>query len=183
MLPIAARAAGSEVDVVDWLLFAVQWLHVIAAITWFGSVIYADFILIPALLTLSPAEQRRAGAAVGDQGSTVIKGAAIAVIVFGILRGTVYGPIKSLDALTTAYGMTWLVALVLALFTFYWGVKVLGGAIGRLDTIDESRATLPDGTVSPEMAAAIADIRRKGMLELVFFLAIFSCMILMRFGL
>jgi uncharacterized membrane protein len=45
----------------DWLLFAVQWLHVITAITWFGAVIYNDFILIPALTTLPPREQKSAG--------------------------------------------------------------------------------------------------------------------------
>jgi hypothetical protein len=63
----------------------------------------------------------------------VIIGAASAVIVLGILRGTVFGQIKTLDALTTTYGLTWLVALVLALFTFYWGYRVIGAALARFE--------------------------------------------------
>jgi uncharacterized membrane protein len=166
----------------DWVLFAVQWLHVITAITWFGAVIYNDFILIPALTTLPPREQRSAGGAIGRQAEKVILGAASAVIVLGILRGTVFGQIKSVDALTTTYGLTWLVALVLALFTFYWGYRVLGAALARFTAFDLDQATLPDGSANPVLTGMIADIKRKSQFELLLFLAIFTCMILMRFG-
>jgi len=166
----------------DWLLFAVQSLHVITAITWFGAVIYNDFILIPALTTLPPKEQRSAGSAIGTQAERVIVGAAASVIVLGILRGTVFGQIKSLDALTTTYGLTWLVALVLALFTFSWGCKVIGAALARFNAFDLGQATLPDGSANPVMVGLIADIKRKSQFELLLFLAIFTCMILMRFG-
>ena len=44
----------------DWLQVVVQWLHVLGGITWFGTVIYGDFILIPALMTLTPDIQRAA---------------------------------------------------------------------------------------------------------------------------
>jgi uncharacterized membrane protein len=167
----------------DWLQFAVQWLHVLAAITWFGSVIYTDFILIPAITTLPPREQRSAGAAIGRQAFRVIMGAATAVIVLGILRGTVFGPIKSLDVLTSAYGLTFLLALVLSLITWFWGARVIGGALERFNAFDLDEAVLPDGRMNPVLAGLIADIKRKTVAELGFFLAIFTCMILMRFGL
>ena len=167
----------------DWLQFAVQWLHVLAAITWFGAVIYTDFILIPAITTLPPREQRMAGAAIGRQSVRVIMGAATAVIVLGILRGTVFGQIKSFEALTTAYGLTWLVALVLSLVTYYWGLRVITPAVERFNAFDLEQATLPDGSPNPAMLALIADIKRKTLTELLFFFAIFTCMILMRFGL
>jgi uncharacterized membrane protein len=167
---------------VDWAMFAVQWLHVLAAITWFGAVIYTDFILIPAITTLPAREQRTAGSAIGNQSAKVIIGAAAATIVLGILRGTVFGSIRSLDALTTTYGLTWLVALVVSIFTFFWGLKVIVGALERFNAFDVDQATLADGTPNPVMVGLIADIKRKSQIELLFFLTIFTCMILMRFG-
>jgi hypothetical protein len=40
-----------------------------------------------------------------------------------------------------------------------------------------------DGTPSPGLAAAVGQVKRVAILELGFFLVIFTCMILMRFGL
>jgi uncharacterized membrane protein len=168
---------------VDWLVFAVQWLHVLTAVTWFGAIIYADFILIPALTTLPIDQQRAAGGAVGARAQKVILPAAIAVIVLGVLRGTVFGSIKTADTLFgTAYGITWLVALVLALVTAYWGARVVGGAVDKISAFDPARTVLADGQPNPEFTALVDDVKRKGLIELVLFLAIFTCMILMRFG-
>lgn len=168
----------------DWFQFAIQWLHVIGGITWFGSVIYVDLILIPGIQRLPLAEQRSAGEAIGEQGSKVIIPVAAATIILGILRGTVFGPIRSVDVLVgTAYGITWLVALVLALLTFWWGLKVIGGAIGRLNAFPVDQVNMPDGRPNPAFTAIVDDIKRKSGLELLFFLAIFTAMILMRFGL
>ena len=166
----------------DWLQFGVQWLHVLAGITWFGAVIYNDFILIPGLMKLPVDQQRAAGEAVGAQATKVIVPAAIAVIVLGIIRGTVFGPIRSVDALFgTAYGLTWLVALAVACLTFYWGYWVIGAAIQRFSALDPALAVTADGRETPEYAALVADIKRKGMIELVFFVVILTCMVLMRF--
>jgi uncharacterized membrane protein len=167
---------------VDWGVFVVQWLHVIAAITWFGAVIYTDFILIPAITTLPPREQRTAGTAIGNQSTKVIIGAAAAVIVLGFLRGTVWGRIHSLDALATPYGLAWLLALVLSLVAFYWGLRVITAALVRFNAFDLDQAVLADGRQNPVMLELIADIKRKSQLELLFFLVIFTCMIFMRFN-
>jgi hypothetical protein len=99
------------------------------------------------------------------------------------MRGTVFGPIKSLEVLGTTYGITWLVALVAAIATLYWGLRVLTPAIDKLNAIPDSETTQADGTMSPRLAAIIDDIQRKGVLELIGFFVIFTCMILMRFGL
>jgi uncharacterized membrane protein len=167
---------------VDWVLFVVQWLHVLAGITWFGAVLYSDFVVIPAILTLSPREQRSVGGAIGAQAVKVIPGVAIAVIVLGILRGTVWGPIKSFDALTTNYGLTWLAALILAIGTFAFAKLVIETSIERLNAFDIDQATLPDGSANPAFAAAVAAVKRNTLVELVGFFLIFTCMILMRFG-
>jgi uncharacterized membrane protein len=165
-------------DSVDWLQVGVQWLHVLAGITWFGAVIYADFILIPALMTLAPDVQRAAGGAIGARAVKVIPGTAIAVIVLG----TVWGRIHSLDALTTTYGILWLLALVLAVVTFAWAKVVIEPGIARINLIDPATATVPDGSVSPEMAAAVNSVKQATLIELGLFVVIFTCMILMRFG-
>jgi uncharacterized membrane protein len=167
---------------VDWLQVIVQWLHVLAGITWFGAVIYGDFILIPAIMTLAPDVQRAAGGAVGARASRIIPGVAIAVIVLGFLRGTVWGRIHDVNSLMTTYGYLWLTGLVLAIATFAFGKLVLEPAIGRLNAIDPANATLADGRPNPELVAAADALKRLGLIELVLFLVIFTCMILMRFN-
>jgi uncharacterized membrane protein len=167
----------------DWLQFAVQWLHVFGGVFWFGSVLYVDFILIPGLQTLAPGKAREAGAAVGARAEKVILPVASLTIVLGVIRGTVFGPIKNLDDLGTTYGITWLVALVAAIATLYWGLRVIVPAVDKLNAVPDSEATHADGTMSPRLAAIIDDIKRKVGLELIGFFIIFTCMILMRFGL
>jgi uncharacterized membrane protein len=167
---------------VDWLQVIVQWLHVLAGITWFGAVIYGDFILIPAIMTLTPDVQRAAGGAIGARAAKIIPGVAIGVIVLGFLRGTVWGRIHDVPTLMTTYGYLWLTGLVLAIATFAFGKLVLEPAIGRLNAIDPANATLPDGRPNPELVAAADDLKRLGLIELVLFLVIFTCMILMRFN-
>jgi uncharacterized membrane protein len=167
---------------VDWAQFIVQWLHVILAITWFGAVIYNDFILIPAITTLPYREQRSAGSAIGNQAAKVITGASAGVIVLGILRGTVFGRIHALNDLSTPYGVAWTLALVVAVVTFFWGVRVIVGALERFNAFDLDQAVMADGSQNPVMVALIADIRRKSLIELGFFFVIFTCMIYMRFN-
>ena len=166
----------------DWLQFIVQWLHVFLGIFWFGAVLYGDFILIPAVTTLPLNTQREIGAAIGPRAERVILPVAGLAILLGIVRGTVFGPIKSLDALTNAYGLTWLVALIAAAATFYWGLRVIVPAIRRLNAISPQDAVGPDGAPSATFAAAIDQVKRVTLLELLGFFVIFTCMILMRFG-
>lgn len=74
-------------------------------------------------------------------------------------------------------------ALIVSIATFYWGYRVIGAALDRLQAFDLSRVALPDGSRNPEFTGLIADIRRKSGIELLLFLVICTCMILMRFGL
>jgi len=165
---------------VNWLAFVVQWLHVLLAILWFGNSLSLATITIPALNRLPLVRQQEVGALLGQQGMKVIDVVAPAVILLGIVRGTVFGPIRDADALFgTAYGITWLVALVLAIATFIWGRFVIVPA-----TLSLTRAPVnADGSPTPELEAALDRAKRVTVLELVGFLAIFTCMILMRFNL
>jgi uncharacterized membrane protein len=168
---------------VDWLQFVVQWLHVLMGITWFGSAITFNFIVLPAMGKLPLDRQREFAQPLGERSDYVLVRAAMAVIALGILRGTVFGPIKSVDMLTSSYGLTWLLGLVAATLTFLWGTRVLAASIARMNAITPEQAFNPDGSMSPAFATAFGVVKRNGMLEFVGFIAIFTCMILMRFGL
>ncbi|HEY3335397.1 MAG TPA: hypothetical protein VGK16_09215 [Candidatus Limnocylindrales bacterium] len=166
----------------DWPTFIAQWLHVLLGITWFGSAITGNIVFIPALMKLPLDRQREVGGSYGEQASKVIPIAAMGVILLGIIRGTVFGQIKSLDALTTTYGLTWLVALIAASATFAWGKWAIEPAIARMNAIPASEAFQPDGAPSLAMTRAVDAVKRVAALELLGFFVVFTCMILMRFG-
>jgi uncharacterized membrane protein len=163
----------------DWLQFGVQWLHVLLGIFWFGNAIVVAAILIPAISTLPIPTQRQVGGRYADIAERTFKVVAPAVIVLGIVRGTLFGPIRSLDTLTTTYGVTWLVALVAAIATFLWGLYVIGGAAQVMN----AAPLAADGGPTPELERATARVKRVAVLELFGFIVVFTCMILMRFGL
>ena len=166
----------------DWLQFVAQWLHVILGILWFGTTLAMNIIILPAMMKMPLDRQREFGGAMSEVAGRIMPKAAMAVIALGFLRGTVFGQIKSLDALTTTYGLTWLAGLIAATATFMWGIRVLEPALHRLNAIPVSEAFLPSGAPSPAMSAAVANIKRVGGLELIGFIVVFTCMILMRFG-
>jgi uncharacterized membrane protein len=165
---------------VDWLVFAVQWLHILFAILWFGNSLTLATITIPALNRLPLITQQQIGAELGKQGVRVIDFVAPTVIVLGLLRGTVFGQIRDVGALFgTTYGLTFLLALIVATATFLWGRFVI---VPSTQVLAKAPVN-PDGTPTAELDAALARAKRVTVLELLGFLVIFTCMILMRFGL
>ena len=163
----------------NWLTFLVQWLHVLLGIVWFGYSLALAIFFIPAVSRLSIPTQRQIGAALGERATPIIDVIAPAILVLGFIRGTFLGPIKSVDdAFTTAYGITWLVAIAAIVAVFLWGRFVIIGAVNRLATAPLTA----DGGPTPELEAALADAKRVTILELLGFFVIFTCMILMRFG-
>lgn len=164
----------------DWVVFGAQWLHILFGILWFGNTLALATITIPAINRLPILAQREIGSHLNTQGQRVIEIVAPSVIVLGFVRGTFLGPIKSLDALFgTEYGITWLVALIAAVLTYLWGRFVISGGVHAM----ELAAINPDGTPTPELEAATDRAKVLVSLELFGFLVIFTCMILMRFGL
>jgi uncharacterized membrane protein len=164
----------------DWVTFSVQWLHVLLGIVWFGYSLALAIFFIPAISRLSIPTQRQIGAALGERAKPIIDVVAPAILVLGIIRGTVLGPIRSVeDAVTTAYGITWLVAIVMIVAVFFWGRIVIIGAVNRL----AATPLTADGGATPELESALARAKLVTVLELVGFFIIFTCMILMRFGL
>jgi uncharacterized membrane protein len=163
----------------DWVVFGAQWLHILLGILWFGNSLALATITIPAINRLPILAQREIGSHLNSRGQRVFEIVAPAVIVLGFIRGTFLGPIKDLDALGTTYGLTWLVALVAAVLTYLWGRFAIGGGIRAMELAPINS----DGTASPELEAATDRVKIIASLELIGFLVIFTCMILMRFGL
>jgi hypothetical protein len=158
----------------------VQWLHVLLGIVWFGYSLALAIFFIPVVSRLPITTQRQIGAGLGAHASPIIDVVAPTIIVLGIVRGTLLGPIDSFaDVFTTAYGITWLVALLAAIATYLWGRFVIIKAVERMN----SAPLTAEGGPTPELDAALARAKQVTVLELGGFLVIFTCMILMRFGL
>jgi putative copper export protein len=156
---------------VNWLQFGVQWLHVLLGILWFGYALSMHFLISPPLMKLPEAQQRDAFFRLGEIGPRVFPIVAGLVILLGIVRGTVFGPIQSLDALFgTAYGWTWLVALITTVALVVNGARNVG----------PTTVALKD---TPDFAGTVARLQRYSTIDIGLFLVVFSCMILMRFGL
>jgi uncharacterized membrane protein len=166
-----------------WGLILIQWLHVLLGIFWFGSTLYLDVVVIPAVMTLPLEQQRSISKPLTRLGERVIIPAAILVIILGLASGTIFGPVRSLDFLFgTAYGLTFLIAGLSALATLAWSQLVLIRAARRLDTFPLAEVMKSGGTVARAFASQVQRVKRFALLELFGFFIIFTCMILMRFG-
>ena len=156
-----------------WLII-VQWLHVFLGVLWFGSTLYINLIFIPAVMPLPREKQQEIAARISPLTTRVLRPTAFLVIALGFIRGTFLGPLKSVEAaVSTPYGVTWLVALLgaLALETFI--EVVFDPNVRRLNTAKDDA----------EYAATLQRVKVFAVLELAGFFAIFTCMILMRFAL
>lgn len=163
----------------NWVTFSVQWLHVLLGIVWFGYSLALAVFFIPAISRLPITTQREVGAALGERAKPIIDVVAPAILVLGFIRGTFLGPIKSVEAaFTTAYGITWLVAIVMIVAVFLWGRIVIIGAVNQL----AAAPLTVDGGPTPELDAALSRAKLVTVLELLGFFVIFTSMILMRFG-
>jgi uncharacterized membrane protein len=164
----------------DWGAVGVQWLHIFFGTFWFGGTLYANFVMIPAIATLSMDRQRPIIEAIATQANRIIPLMAGAAIVLGFVRGTVFGDIKDLNGLSTTYGIEWLVGLIAAVATFAWGQWVLGPAAARF--MAQSAPDPTTGQPPADAAARLARLKTIALLELLGFLVIFTTMILMHFA-
>ncbi len=153
-------------------------------IFWFGSTLYVDFVVIPAVMTLPLEQQRTVSKPLTLFSDRMLIPAAILVILLGLLRGTIFGPVRSLGFLFgTAYGITFLIAFLAALATLSWGHFVLGRAARHPETFQLTEVMKSAGAVAFAFAAQMKRVKLLALLELFGFFVIFTCMILMRFGL
>ncbi len=154
------------------LTLLVQWLHVAAAIVWVGGQVVAGYLLPRAMLDKPTPAARAIYDPFIKMLRPVMIGSGITVMLAGILRGTLFGPVRSLSAaFGTSYGLTWIAALVLTMF--------LAGQSGRW------YGKLPELIWNGDLKQpeAEARINRHGLISLLAFSGILVCMVLLRFGL
>ncbi len=137
-------------------------------ITWFGYAITMYFLVSPALAELPESQGRITSFTPRPDRSRVFPIVSVLVILLGILRGTVFGRIQSLDALTTTYGIIWLIALFGTLALIANGARNIGPQFEGLKD-------------APDYLAAVQRLRAFSRIDLVLFALVFTCMILMRF--
>lgn len=124
-----------------WFLVVLRWIHVLAMTFWFGSAIFATVVgglpVVQAALEGNEKTNR-----IVPRLFVVFPIAILIGVVSGVLLGTVFGPIKSLDVLLgTAYGRTFFAALLFGLVALVsgpagppmeWKRKLLDMRLGEL---------------------------------------------------
>lgn len=145
-------------------------LHVLFAIFWFGSVLFMDFVVIPAMQAMPREAQSLFLRSITPRLSRALTLAGALTILLGIAVGLVKGVVGQLD---TSYGRNWLAALVIGLLIYLWGLRVVAPAAEKLNMLS---------TDSPDFAAQSNRVKMCVMLELAGFLVIFVLMMRMRFG-
>jgi len=126
-----------EFSLVLPLLLVIQWLHILAGITWFGGYLVLDVVLWPTLLRLPVKQAKMTSDLIGKFAGPVMATSGTLVVLLGIIRGTVLGPITSFSFLFgSSYGITWLVALVVSVILIIWGAgwhdRVIGSVWGEM---------------------------------------------------
>jgi uncharacterized membrane protein len=167
-----------------WGLIVIQWLHVLLGIFWFGGSLYLNFMVVPVVLSLPLGQQREVAIPLGARSNQVLPLVAILVILLGILRGTVWGPVQSFTFLFgTAYGVTFLTSLLVASAVELWGHFVAGKAAAQLNTFPLAEVMKPESVTAIAFNTHVQRVKLFVLVELLGFFIIFTCMILMRFGL
>ena len=112
-----------------WVLSVLLYVHVLGAIFWFGSGLTLQLVFIPALGTMPYEAQHPWLQALSGNYSRIIGPVGGLTILFGILRGAFAGVFGSLN---TPYGITFVVAFVLAIPVIIVGARFIGPTSEKL---------------------------------------------------
>lgn len=136
---------------------------------WLGGNGLLYLAVYPMLLKLPALEAQRFAALLPRYVGLIIGASFPLVVVLGIVLGTVFGPIRSVDALVSPYGVTWLAALVLVV-----GVGVWGDRSNRVfEAFWEGQKV---------KATAQSYLRTHAIVEMIGLGVILACIVLMHFG-
>ena len=120
-------------DVLDWILVAIRWMHALAAVAWVGGSIFY-------LMVLRPALQRSGGleSGAGESVAVEFRGLVNTAIAVLLISGVVLALSRLTDdAATMPYVAVLVAKIALALYMFY-AVRFL------------QRRTLPEAGASPQ---------------------------------
>ncbi|MUV37664.1 hypothetical protein JNUCC1_01470 [Lentibacillus sp. JNUCC-1] len=152
-------------------------LHILLAIAWVGGVLFVGWGVFPAVRKLAYREQQRVLYLVMKHAHLLLTLAGAAVIVTGILLGTVFGPLKQWDDIIgTAYGHIWAAALLTAIFTLLWGVSIGFRHAMRILKNDQLWIDADQGVKSPLIKGLIS-IALFESVEVVGFIVLIGLMV------
>lgn len=158
-----------------WGTYVLEWVHILLAIFWFGSALYANLILAPAMMRVGPGTRSELFAAMSGPVSVAFTWVGYLTVTAGLIRGTVFGRVQTVDVLFgTRYGVVWLIAFAVGLFLALWSHLVLVPMARQL------------GTPRPAAAADAVVVARPNpipvIVEMVGFFVLFTLMIVLKFS-
>ncbi len=158
-----------------WGSFVIEWVHILLGIFWFGSALYANFILAPTMMRLDQGTRRELFGALFGRASVVMTWVGYLTVAAGFIRGTVFGRIQSVDILLgSRYGIVWLIALAVGLFLALWSHLVLARSAQLLIAMPQPVASGPVVPPRPDPMPRVV--------EMVGFFVLFTLMIVLKFS-
>jgi len=152
-----------------WVLSVLLFVHVLGAIFWFGSGLTLQIVFIPSLTNMPYEAQHPWLQALSGNYSRIIGPVGGLTILFGILRGAFAGVFGSLN---TPYGITFVVAFVLAIPVIIVGARFIGPTAEKM-----AKAANRD-----EVLALAKQIARYGRIESGGMVVMLALMVAMHAG-
>jgi uncharacterized membrane protein len=157
-------------------LLVVQLIHILGGVIWLGGSIFMNFVVFPAILAQPWDRQRDLFRRVILGPERLMVWAALATAIMGIVRGTIYGPVRSIEALGTQFGIVWIAAVLITAAVFVVGARVTSPAARTLLDDDSVWSPSAQGPPSDSRAPAIDRVRFGFRLELIGILAVLVLM-------
>src|ERR1700694_1759050 len=117
------------------LLIAVQWLHVLGGIFWFGSTLTNHVVVVPSIKAQPPESQKAWLRSYSSRYGQMIAAVGGTTILLGIIRGLVGGVWSVLES---AYGLTWVASLLLGIGLAFFGARLTGPTVARLASAEHA---------------------------------------------
>jgi hypothetical protein len=160
-------------------LALVQFLHVLGGAAWLGASVFATLVLLPFVLGQPIERQRDLVRTVILGPERLLVGAALLATVMGVVRGTVVGPIRSLEALGSPYGIVWLAAIAVTVAIFAVGGLLTSPAARRLAGDDPLWTVPTEGGAAAGRADTVRRLRLGFALELAGIVFVLGLMVVL----
>lgn len=152
-----------------WLLSVLLYLHILGAIFWFGSSLFMQVFMVPALRAMQFEAQKPWMMAITGRYGRVVGPLAGLTILLGLLRGIAAGVLGHLG---TPYGLTFLASIVVAAYVGVMGGRFIGPTAEKM-----AASTTPQGVLT-----GLGQISRYGRFEIGGFLVVLALMVAMGAG-
>lgn len=152
-----------------WLQSALLYLHILGAIFWFGSSLFLEYVITPALVKMQFETQKPLLLGIGARYSKLIGPLGGLTILLGIGRGISTGVLGNLGS---AYGLTFLASIVVGVAIIVVGAGFIGPNAEKMIA----------ATTREDVVRQAAKVSQYGSYGTVGFLVILVLMVAMRAG-